>query len=245
MHIAICDDNIADRKQMERLLARESDRRKAESGVFYVNSFGNSELLGKAPMQYDLFFIDMVNGGTDGLAFALELIRAGVSAPIVLCISSIDYRELYRKTNNAPANISFLDKPVKTDTLRSLLNHAVTLRSEKAPAIELRTDKETFYLKEQDIVCARVENGFVNVFLDDGRTVAVTSELGNLYGQVADLPSFLLLSQRAFVNINHIDKCSFFKVTMQNGISLSLPPGYFFALQKFIRRWVPETEEEP
>ena len=27
MHIAICDDNIADRKQTERLLGRESDRR--------------------------------------------------------------------------------------------------------------------------------------------------------------------------------------------------------------------------
>ena len=27
MHIAICDDNIADRKHLERLLSRESDKR--------------------------------------------------------------------------------------------------------------------------------------------------------------------------------------------------------------------------
>ena len=27
MHIAICDDNVADRKQLERLLKRESDKR--------------------------------------------------------------------------------------------------------------------------------------------------------------------------------------------------------------------------
>ena len=34
MHIAICDDNVADRKQLERLLCRESDKRKADTGVF-------------------------------------------------------------------------------------------------------------------------------------------------------------------------------------------------------------------
>ena len=37
MHIAICDDNIADRKQLERLLDRESDRRKGTSGVFFYD----------------------------------------------------------------------------------------------------------------------------------------------------------------------------------------------------------------
>ena len=29
MHIAICDDNVADRKQLERLLKRESEKRKS------------------------------------------------------------------------------------------------------------------------------------------------------------------------------------------------------------------------
>ncbi len=196
-------------------------------------------------MQYDLFFIDMVSGEPDGLAFALELIGAGVSAPIVLCISSIDYRTLYRQTKNAPSNISFLEKPIKIDALRSLLNHAVTLTADKSPAIELRTDKETFYLKEDDIVCARTENHYVSVSLADGRVITMTGDLWHLYGQVAEHPSFLLLSQRAFININYIDKCSFFRVSMQNGISLPLSPGYYFSMQKFIRRWVPETEEEP
>ena len=39
MHLAVCDDNIADRKQMERLLGRESDRRLNTTGVLYVDSF--------------------------------------------------------------------------------------------------------------------------------------------------------------------------------------------------------------
>ena len=52
MHIAICDDNVADRKQLERLLSRESDARMAQSGVFYTDSFGDT-MLGD-PFLYSL-----------------------------------------------------------------------------------------------------------------------------------------------------------------------------------------------
>ena len=93
MHIAICDDNIADRKQLERLLDRESDRRKDTSGVFFCDSYGNSEHLSRNPMPYELFFLDMTSEEPDGLSFAIELRRLGVTAPIALCSSSINYRE--------------------------------------------------------------------------------------------------------------------------------------------------------
>ena len=45
MHIAVCDDNVADRKQLERLLKRESDKRAASTGIIYTDSFGNSTSL--------------------------------------------------------------------------------------------------------------------------------------------------------------------------------------------------------
>ena len=61
MHIAICDDNIADRKQTERLLGRESDRRAKTDNVLYIDSFGKQESVLVSPMIYDMFFIDMVN----------------------------------------------------------------------------------------------------------------------------------------------------------------------------------------
>ena len=59
MHIALCDDNVADRKQFERLVKRESDRRAADEGILFADSFGNSESLLTNPMQYDGFYIDM------------------------------------------------------------------------------------------------------------------------------------------------------------------------------------------
>ena len=42
MHIAVFDDNIADRKQTERLLKRQSDRYQNEGKEhFYIDSYGN------------------------------------------------------------------------------------------------------------------------------------------------------------------------------------------------------------
>ena len=59
MHLAICDDHMADRKQMERLLGRESDRRLNTTGVLYVDSFGSKESILTTPMIYDAIFMDM------------------------------------------------------------------------------------------------------------------------------------------------------------------------------------------
>ena len=91
MHIAVCDDNIADRKQTERLLGRASDRRLHTTGVLYIDSYGNVEAVLRSPMLYDAFFIDMTSGPVNGFQLARKLIDAGVVAPIILCISTIDY----------------------------------------------------------------------------------------------------------------------------------------------------------
>ena len=72
MHIAVCDDNVADRKQLERLLKRESDKRAASTGIIYTDSFGNSTSLLSNPMQYDAFYIDMCL--TEGITFFAKII---------------------------------------------------------------------------------------------------------------------------------------------------------------------------
>ena len=82
MHIAVCDDNVADRKQLERLLKRESDKRAASTGIIYTDSFGNSTSLLSNPMQYDAFYIDMcLTEGITGTEVANALIAQGVNAP--------------------------------------------------------------------------------------------------------------------------------------------------------------------
>lgn len=235
MHIAICDDNVADRKQMERLLSRESDKRKNETGVFYINSFGNSEILSKSPMQYNLFFIDMAMDGHNGYQFALELIKIGVTAPIALCISAIDYRALYHQSENPPENITFIDKPIKNAHLSKLLDAAIALQRNIPSTIELRTDRETYYIPENDIVCGCVNGRFVDITLTDGRMIQIIDTIFNFYDQIAIYPQFFLVSQKAFINTGYIAKVTFLRVTLQNRITFFVMPGLWFSIKNHLK----------
>ena len=71
VYIAICDNNIADRKQLERLLEREKDKRLSDSlDVLYIDSFGSEEALMATPVKYDIFFIDFTEGADNGMEIA-------------------------------------------------------------------------------------------------------------------------------------------------------------------------------
>ena len=189
MHIAVCDDNVADRKQLERLLKRESDKRAASTGIIYTDSFGNSTALLSNPMQYDAFYIDMcLTEGTTGTDVVNALTAQGVNAPIILCCSKINYRE-----QTYPENVIFLDKPIKVAELAQSIDHALEIMAKAVPLIELREDEDTIYVTEPDILYAEEEGRNVIVTLKDGRTVKVATTAINLFSQIENHPTSLPL----------------------------------------------------
>lgn len=228
MHIAICDENIADRKQLERLLGRESDKRKNDTGVFYTDSFGQPEVLAKNPMPYDLFFIDLITDEADGLTFALSLCKFGVSAPIVLCSSSVNYKEAASALSECPSNLLFLDKPIKTAELSAVLNQAVTIQQNRIPTIELRSEAGTFYVQEDDIVYAVSHDNCIDVHLKNGSKIPIISDIYNFYDEVAMYTHMILLTGNAMCNIVYVDKYTPFKVYLKDGTKLNSSP---FALK--------------
>ena len=225
MHIAICDDNIADRKQLERLLDRESDRRKNTSGVFFCDSYGNSEHLSRNPMPYELFFLDMTSEDPDGLSFAIELRRLGVTAPIALCSSSINYQEALKKLpeQERPADLLFIDKPIKVADLTAIIDEALHLGSNRASTIELRSDRTTIYAYEDDIAYVTSKNAYLTVHLTDGRDVTMLDTVSNFYSMIKNYKHLVLVSERAIINAAHVQKMSGLKVTMDDGKKLTCP----------------------
>ena len=225
MHIAICDDNIADRKQLERLLDRESDRRKNTSGVFFCDSYGNSEHLSRNPMPYELFFLDITSEEPDGLSFAIELRRLGVTAPIALCSSSINYQEALNRLpeQNRPADLLFIDKPIKVADLTAIIDEALHLGSNRASTIELRSDRTTIYAYEDDIAYVTSKNSYLTVHLTDGRDITMLDTVSNFYSMIRNYKHLVLVSERTIINAVHVQKMSGLKVTMDDGKKLSCP----------------------
>ncbi len=213
MHIAICDDNVADRKQLERLLKRESDSRASTTGILYADSFGNSEALLANPMQYDVFYIDMCKTeGIQGADVARALTAHGVNAPIVMCCSDINYREC-----NLPEHCIFLDKPIKAAELSESIEHALTIRSQAETLIELRDDEATVYVTEPEILYAAEEGRYVIVTLTDGRKLKVFDTVVNLFEQLESHPTLLSPTLKTIINGRYIVKLTFRKATMVDG----------------------------
>ena len=242
MHIAVCDDNIADRKQMERLLERASDRRIHTTGVFYIDSYGNVEAVMRSPMLYDAFFIDMTSGPVSGFQLARKLIDAGVTAPVVLCISTINYRavidaalaevppDAVENSNHdilrrkLKTQIQFLNKPIRVADLDEMLDYCIDQKSKTIPTIELRGEKDTLYVYEDEIMYAEKSGNYARVSLTEGRQIDILSTMHNLYTQVAGFDHFIPISEQAFINVSFIGKISLLKLTMKNGKAFTVSP---------------------
>ena len=249
MHLAVCDDNIADRKQMERLLGRESDRRQNTTGVLYVDSFGNRDAILTTPMIYDGLFIDMTEDGNDAVEIAGKLREAGSVLPIVFCCSRIDYR----KSPSLPDNCFFLDKPVHPAELAAMCDRLFAIKKSQVKRYEFRSLTETFYLEEKDIMYAwPVDDQTVRIRLTDGSEKTSVSTLLNFcanlgfdvdssnrgivkadIGYIRVSPSGLLamIGCSYAVSLKHVAKIGFFDLTMTDGHKFRIAPSSRRTLQ--------------
>lgn len=233
MHIAVCDNNVADRKQLERLLGRECDARKDITGVFYTDSYGEGQSLFPRRMSYDLFFIDITDdsAGT-GMDLALSLCQNGITAPIVLCSSKIDYREQSLSIDDFPSNILFLNKPIIKAELSSLLDDAVMLESDREPTIELRDTNDTRYVHEDDIILIKQHGRYVDVYLSDGDIVSVLDTLSNFYSHIVTFSHFVIINKKSIINATYVTSCSIFRVSLTDGTALRPLPRTYRRLKK-------------
>lgn len=226
MHIAVCIDNTANRKQMERLLHRASDKQPPEK-VYYIDSFGSMSAVMCKPKLYDLFLLDIVEAEADGLTLAFMLRSAGVTCPIVLCPYAVDYRSRLNDLNEEDAKIAssflFLDQPVKVDELEALLEHAQTCFENAIPTMELRGDKYTIYALEEEFQYAVQEKERVRVYLTKDRQISVFASVRNLYDEIKNFQSILYITDSFLVHKDFIASLGFASVTLKNGVRVRTP----------------------
>ncbi len=201
IYIAICDNNIADRKQLERLLSREKDARLAKNcDVLYIDSFGSEDALMSTPIKYDIFFIDMTEGGANGMEIAKKLRLRGVGAPIVLCQSTINYSSYV----NAPEEIIYIEKPINAGQVSHLTDVALEWARKKPPLIEVRCQNTTRFIRHDELVMASpVEKFVTKLALSNGEYIDMADSISSLEKQCSSFGCFIKC-RRYLVNIAHI-----------------------------------------
>ncbi len=238
-YIAVCDDNMADRKQMERLLGRESDIRLNDTGVLYIDSYGSEDALLKTPMKYDMFFIDLTEGTRDGMDVATTLRSDGVLCPIVLCSSKINYPEKYGNTSG----YLYMNKPILKQELSDMIDYAIEEKKKRAPLIELRDDytKTTYFVTADEIIYLKEESHQVHAIMTNGRSALFYGTLDIPRTFLRPYPFFLSLGFHILLNMNYIKRRSGRSFEMINGERL---PFSIFEQKRILNAYIDYKKDE-
>lgn len=235
MHIAICNDQIADRKHLERLLGKDMMREHLKDGMF-VDSYGSMESVLHKPMIYDVFFIDLCETpGITNESFAKELRAVGVQAPIYLCASSLE--DCVPEPSDS---IFHLQKPFRMEDLYICMEIAAAYKANKPALIELREETQTLYIPEEELLYIEEKKSFIHVYLKDGRVLDCCNSCANLWAELKQLNNFCYPENKLIINLSHIESVHFGGVTMCDGKKHKISP--FF--MPHIKEWFHKNKEE-
>ncbi|MFI3212385.1 MAG: hypothetical protein R3Y24_03505 [Eubacteriales bacterium] len=234
MRIAICDDNIADRKQMERLLGRESDSRISTTGVFYIDSFGNPLSLLASAMSYDAYFFDITTTTPDIWMMVNTLRNSGVSVPIVFCSSTIDYE----KCENLPTDSYFLKKPIKKADLNEMCTFLVEhTNADYRPRLTFRSEISTFGIPEEDFLYCVHKDYLTVIYKKNNTTCTAIDSIHNLWMDFVPFPSLFMPNKKTIANARYIRHIGLFSIIMNNGDKLSISPRIYSPLKKLVKEY--------
>lgn len=221
MHIAVVADNVADRKQAERLLGRANTALAGSIGTLFVDSYGDEVSFLHACMRYDLFLLDFDNDVEHSLEVARKLKEKNAPGLITVC-KHADAPFLHE---TAIQGLYTLDKPILTAPLHKLLCD-IHLELEKLQnqldLVELRTDTDTHYVSRATILYARAfeKEHRICYHFADGTVLESTGGFDDLKRYLGDFDEFCVKPGYLLVNKDHIKEETKKSIRLSNGETL-------------------------
>lgn len=212
MHVAICDDNVADRKHLERLLSRESDKRAGTPNILYVDSYGEKMHFLANPLKYNLIFMDM--SSEPGIVeFILEhLDEMGYHAPLILYSDKIDYT----KIPNLPDYVVHAKKPYIPDPLPDFLALGDANVVGHVISVNVHTNSVVSSIPKYMIMYAVEENNTCTLYLTDGTSMEVEEKIEELRQIFEPFEEFERVNTKSIVNFKYVTAVMPISVMMQD-----------------------------
>ena len=235
MHIAVLDDDVASRKQMERLLERASDANK-KNGLegYYIDSYGAFDSLHSKAAMYDAIYIDIVDSDMKGHESAKSILNSGIQGKIILCISSLNYREII--SSEDAEQFLFIDKPVNTEELNNTLSICEENRKNREPQIEIRTKDETLYVKYNEFLYAKaLVAGKTTIVLKGRKDTIYYKDISMVRKAITEYPFMIAVNKDTVISTYHIDRVTSFHVHMDDGTSFPISLKMSSALKKIVK----------
>lgn len=220
MHIAICDDNVADRKHLERLLSRESDKRMGTSNVLYVDSYGDKDHFLLNPLKYNIVFMDMsIEKGAVEYILG-QLVAMGYTAPLVLYSSKIDYTAI----PNLPDFVIHAKKPYIPNPLPEFLKLGDENVQGCVITFSIHQNSIPIDVAKDEVEYVVVgENGTV-LYMLDGTRIDADESITAIRRLLEPYEEFELINKNGIANFRFVSAVMPFHVIMQSYYQFKISP---------------------
>lgn len=197
LHIAICDDEPIDCRQIEKLTAEILEAEGLSFGLSAYESGADLFAAIQSGKPFHVLLLDVIMDGMDGIALAAALRKLGDSTAIIFISCS---REMALRGYEVSA-ARYLAKPLRREQLREALLYCYKTFCEKK-AILLPTAKGQRRIFLSDILYAEAMERVTKLALTDR-----TEELNIKFSGLTDLlpeRQFIFCHRSYLVNLDHI-----------------------------------------
>lgn len=200
MKIAICDD---DKNELFRILSILADYQLERNTEFSYKPFESSvELSAEASHErYDIYLLDIVMPGLDGMELAREIRNYDKAADIIFLTSSSEFAvESYQvKASN------YLMKPLQKDRVFEALDDIMRTRIEdRDSCIVLRSNIGVHKVRLSEIVYVEALNRKVIYYLKNNSQITCAEKFAAVCNLLLQHQEFLLVHRSFVVNMNYI-----------------------------------------
>ncbi|MCI7791735.1 MAG: hypothetical protein MR531_13360 [Lachnospiraceae bacterium] len=228
MHIAICDDNVADRKHLERLLSRESDKRAGTPNILYIDSYGSKDHFLRNPLMYDMIFMDMTSTPTVAEDIITQLMQMGLDAPLILYSSTIDYTTF----QNLPETVVHMKKPYTPEPLPELLKLGDAHVRGNVETIPVPCENGTHYVAKDDILYCMPFQGSYVLGLLDGSYINLSCDIAEVQILVLPYREFCRANKKHIINMRFVSMITPISVMMQDYREFHISPFRYLEIKK-------------
>lgn len=219
LRIAICDDRIEDLSRavcvVEKWLKQDiSIEGKIDT---YHNVEDLKNVIQERAADYDIYILDIVMKGTNGIEFGRWLQEKCQDALMIYITSSRDYA-LDAFDNHA---VRYLMKPLKEPDFFAAMDTAYTLyRARPRHMITISGKDHISSTAAEDIVY--IENKLKNIFytLKNGQKISSIRRIGTFedaVGEIAEFPQFIQPHKSFFINMDYITALRGEHILMDDG----------------------------
>lgn len=196
MRIAVCDDDLREQEQFEKVLQGWDPTRGTEK---FFNGSSLLEAAKEAP-SFDVVFLDIYMPVENGVDIARTLKRTSPETEIVFITTS----ENHAVSAFSLGALHYLVKPVTTEGIIESFRRLAEVRARQRETLSFSVRGDTCTILLNQICSLESSNHVVVVSLDDGRNFRTRTPLYELEQKLGK--NFLKINRGVIVNMDHIER---------------------------------------